>query len=167
MARKQQSSEKSTATSAPAKKEQSNVIATASSSSASGSTQPSGGAAVAGVREMSLKAPSGESPLQAGRDVGMATMHGGSTPQPQGASSTPADGARRSAVKKGGESSDGAARMQPIGLGAEIITESSSSSEFEAIAFRAWQIWQEEGCPEGRDKEHWLRAEKEMSRRSR
>lgn len=32
----------------------------------------------------------------------------------------------------------------------------------EQIADRAWQIWQREGCPEGRDLEHWLQAEKEL-----
>ena len=31
-----------------------------------------------------------------------------------------------------------------------------------AIAHRAWEIWQHEGCPEGRDMEHWLQAEKEL-----
>ena len=31
------------------------------------------------------------------------------------------------------------------------------------IAERAWLIWQEEGCPEGRDLQHWLRAEQELS----
>lgn len=31
------------------------------------------------------------------------------------------------------------------------------------IAERAWLIWQEEGCPEGRDLQHWLRAERELS----
>jgi hypothetical protein len=32
-----------------------------------------------------------------------------------------------------------------------------------AIAHRAWEIWQREGCPEGRALEHWLRAERELS----
>ncbi|MBY6264277.1 DUF2934 domain-containing protein [Azospirillum sp. 412522] len=31
------------------------------------------------------------------------------------------------------------------------------------IQERAYQIWQEEGCPEGREQEHWLRAEAEVS----
>lgn len=30
------------------------------------------------------------------------------------------------------------------------------------IALRAWEIWQREGCPEGRDLDHWLRAEREL-----
>jgi len=33
-----------------------------------------------------------------------------------------------------------------------------------AIAKRAWEIWNSEGCPEGRAEEHWLRAERELSR---
>ena len=30
------------------------------------------------------------------------------------------------------------------------------------VAQRAYEIWQREGCPEGRDMEHWLRAESEL-----
>jgi hypothetical protein len=30
------------------------------------------------------------------------------------------------------------------------------------IAFKAWQIWREEGCPEGREILHWLQAEREL-----
>jgi hypothetical protein len=30
------------------------------------------------------------------------------------------------------------------------------------IAERAYQIWQESGCPHGKDKEHWFRAEREV-----
>jgi hypothetical protein len=33
-----------------------------------------------------------------------------------------------------------------------------------AIALRAWEIWQKEGCPEGRALNHWLRAEQELMR---
>lgn len=32
----------------------------------------------------------------------------------------------------------------------------------EAIAERAWSIWQEQGCPAGRELEHWLQAEEEL-----
>lgn len=32
----------------------------------------------------------------------------------------------------------------------------------ERVRERAHAIWIEEGCPEGRDQEHWLRAEQEM-----
>ena len=31
------------------------------------------------------------------------------------------------------------------------------------IARRAWEIWQNEGCPAGREVEHWLQAEKELA----
>lgn len=30
------------------------------------------------------------------------------------------------------------------------------------IAERAYQIWQESGCPDGCDLDHWLRAEREL-----
>jgi hypothetical protein len=32
----------------------------------------------------------------------------------------------------------------------------------EAIRHRAYLIWQAEGCPEGRDHEHWLQAQREL-----
>ncbi len=32
-----------------------------------------------------------------------------------------------------------------------------------AVARRAWEIWQSEGCPDGREVEHWLQAEKELN----
>ncbi|MFN8390244.1 MAG: DUF2934 domain-containing protein [Bdellovibrionota bacterium] len=30
------------------------------------------------------------------------------------------------------------------------------------IEFRAWEIWVSEGCPQGRDLENWLQAEREV-----
>jgi hypothetical protein len=32
----------------------------------------------------------------------------------------------------------------------------------EAISRRAYELWQQEGCPESRDLHHWLRAEQEL-----
>lgn len=32
----------------------------------------------------------------------------------------------------------------------------------EEIAARAHALWENEGCPEGHDQEHWLRAEREL-----
>lgn len=31
------------------------------------------------------------------------------------------------------------------------------------VAMRAYQIWQSEGCPHGRDLDHWLQAEAELA----
>ena len=39
-------------------------------------------------------------------------------------------------------------------------TESHSLDQ--AIAHRAYQIWEDEGRPDGRDQEHWARAEDEV-----
>lgn len=39
---------------------------------------------------------------------------------------------------------------------AHILTAQISN---DAIAQRAYELWQEEGCPDGRALEHWLRAE--------
>ena len=36
----------------------------------------------------------------------------------------------------------------------------------EEISRRARQIWEREGCPEGRDQEHWLQAEAELRQES-
>ena len=38
-----------------------------------------------------------------------------------------------------------------------------SSTPRDLIAKRAYQIWQQEGCPSGREEEHWLRAEQELA----
>jgi hypothetical protein len=35
----------------------------------------------------------------------------------------------------------------------------------EEIQYRAYQIWLSEGCPQGRDKIHWIRAEAEFRER--
>ena len=34
--------------------------------------------------------------------------------------------------------------------------------DHETVAERAFEIWQNEGCPQGRDLEHWLQAEIEL-----
>jgi hypothetical protein len=39
---------------------------------------------------------------------------------------------------------------------------SMSEEELEAVRFRAYQIWEREGRPHGRNEEHWLRACKEL-----
>ena len=33
----------------------------------------------------------------------------------------------------------------------------------EEIARRAYELWQRNGCPQGRDVEHWCQAERELS----
>ena len=33
----------------------------------------------------------------------------------------------------------------------------------EAVRIRAYHIWEREGCPEGRQLEHWMRAERELA----
>jgi hypothetical protein len=34
--------------------------------------------------------------------------------------------------------------------------------EQERIAVRAYEIWLEQGCPQGREKDHWYQAESEL-----
>ena len=35
------------------------------------------------------------------------------------------------------------------------------------ISVRAWELWEQNGCPAGRDLEFWLQAESEMKARER
>ena len=39
----------------------------------------------------------------------------------------------------------------------------STSPDGSTVAKRAYEIWQREGCPDGRAMEHWLRAEAELT----
>ena len=35
-----------------------------------------------------------------------------------------------------------------------------------AIAARAYELWQQSGCPHGQDQEHWFQAERELRARA-
>lgn len=39
----------------------------------------------------------------------------------------------------------------------------SGATDVDAIRHRAYQLWTEDGCPEGRAVEYWLRAEAELN----
>jgi len=41
--------------------------------------------------------------------------------------------------------------------------EPASTSQQEQIASLSYHIWESEGCPEGRDAEHWAQAEAQLS----
>ena len=43
-----------------------------------------------------------------------------------------------------------------------VEAESKRAPSHEVIAARAHEIWQSEGCPEGRAMEHWFRAVSEL-----
>lgn len=45
----------------------------------------------------------------------------------------------------------------------ENSTYPGSGSSAEAISRRAYQLWEQEGRPEGNDLHHWLRAERELN----
>jgi hypothetical protein len=47
-----------------------------------------------------------------------------------------------------------------------VDTGAASGPSHEMVARRAYEIWQSEGCPEGRAMEHWLRAVSELKRPS-
>lgn len=51
------------------------------------------------------------------------------------------------------------------GIGAPGTKTNPVGEYAEAIARRAYEIWEEEGRPEGRTEEHWLRAEFELGQR--
>ncbi|TGN59761.1 DUF2934 domain-containing protein [Paracoccus liaowanqingii] len=42
------------------------------------------------------------------------------------------------------------------------MMDDSTPDRNEAIRSRAHEIWESEGCPEGREAEHWARAESEL-----
>jgi hypothetical protein len=42
------------------------------------------------------------------------------------------------------------------------IKKSSIKPGHDDIALAAWELWQKEGCPEGRHIEHWLAAEEKL-----
>lgn len=45
------------------------------------------------------------------------------------------------------------------------VSITASSPEQDHIAFRAYCIWQEHGCPEGAHEDHWHQAERELTGR--
>ncbi|HSN15007.1 MAG TPA: DUF2934 domain-containing protein [Anaeromyxobacteraceae bacterium] len=44
--------------------------------------------------------------------------------------------------------------------------ETAEAPTAERIAARAYEIWQANGCPEGRDAEYWYQAERELRARA-
>jgi len=42
------------------------------------------------------------------------------------------------------------------------LAEDSSSPSTNDIAKRAYEIWEEEGCPSGCEEQHWIQAEDEL-----
>lgn len=39
----------------------------------------------------------------------------------------------------------------------------ASAPQSQDIAKRAYEIWEEQGCPQGCEEQHWLQAEEELS----
>jgi hypothetical protein len=37
-----------------------------------------------------------------------------------------------------------------------------SGSKAADVALRAYELWQQDGCPHGKDQEHWFQAEREL-----
>ena len=57
-------------------------------------------------------------------------------------------------------------RGQTPGLGVPGTKTNPVGAYRDAIAARAREIWEEEGRPDGRAEEHWLRAEAELGQRN-
>lgn len=49
-------------------------------------------------------------------------------------------------------------------LGALLTAEGLRAPPHEAVALAAYRLWEQEGCPHGRDKEHWFKALAQLSR---
>ena len=56
---------------------------------------------------------------------------------------------------------DGGDEDIPTGLGVSGITMNDDREQW--LQQRAYAIWETEGCPEGRHREHWQQAERELS----
>jgi hypothetical protein len=58
-------------------------------------------------------------------------------------------------------------KTQPGG-GTEVMTRADASAgpSYDDIAARAYAIWKAQGCPEGRENEHWREAEEELMSRT-
>jgi hypothetical protein len=60
---------------------------------------------------------------------------------------------------QGSASRTKAVTAQPPAVGVE-------APSTERIAARAYELWQANGCPEGRDAEYWYQAERELRARA-
>lgn len=47
----------------------------------------------------------------------------------------------------------------------DVQTDAPEVVEENEIAARAYELWQERGCPDGSDREDWIRAEQELKER--
>ena len=50
-------------------------------------------------------------------------------------------------------------------VAATVVPAAASAAQglsSDRVAMRAYEIWQQCGCPHGADQEHWLRAEREL-----
>jgi hypothetical protein len=47
--------------------------------------------------------------------------------------------------------------------GAHLAMTSSGSVDVDRIRQRAYELWEQDGCPEGRDMEYWFRAEADLA----
>lgn len=115
-------------------------------------------------------------PKPAIRKKRSATSGTGESPLPP-EGSQPAVAPRESGAASGGGAIDGTLETNGTSVEDMVSRALSASAEEkdvgqtgvavdrDAIAHRAWEIWLSEGCPEGRDVEHWLRAESELSGR--
>lgn len=51
--------------------------------------------------------------------------------------------------------------MESVGMSEQGATEPPDPEREDAIRRQAYALWQEQGQPEGKDREHWLQAERE------
>jgi len=72
---------------------------------------------------------------------------------------------KRSMDQKAATSTAATQQTEPEVVAAIFSGDGQSANE-EAIRKRAYAIWEEEGRPEGRHLDHWLRAEAEISQSS-
>jgi hypothetical protein len=59
----------------------------------------------------------------------------------------------------------GRAVSKPVISDPDVQAGGTATVEEPAIAVRAYELWQERGCPNGYDQEDWFRAEQELKGR--
>ena len=59
----------------------------------------------------------------------------------------------------------GRALNKPVTSNPDVQAGAAETVQEPAIAARAYELWQERGCPNGSDQEDWFRAEQELKGR--
>lgn len=57
-------------------------------------------------------------------------------------------------------------KSKPTANAAPPVIAAAKPAASATVAERAYQLWQQAGCPHGQDQEHWFQAEREVRARN-